>query len=180
MLNQINLKALEEYTEIIKENPLEAISSYGITATWRGGVETEIRTFNQKVGSKEIIKNFNYTIGEPEELLGNNQNPTPQDFLLGDMAGCMMVGFVILATNKGIKLENVELKISGDLNLRGMLELDSDVSIGFAELQFLFHGKGSGTQEEYDEIIKHVQKISPNYRTISDPVKIIVNKNIKQ
>lgn len=176
MLNNINLNALQEYASIITDNPLEAISSYGVKATWNGGAETSIKTLNQKVGSKEIIKNFSYTIGEPEELLGDNKNPTPQDYLLGGMAGCMMVGFVILATSRGIKLENVELQITGELNLRGMLELDTAASVGFAELQFFFEVKGSGTQKEYDEIIKHVQKISPNYRTISDPVKITVNK----
>ena len=176
MLNNINLKALEEYTNVITEKPLEAISSYGIIASWKGGVETEIKTLNQKVGSKEVFKNFVYTIGEPEELLGTNQNPTPQNYLLGGMAGCMMVGFVILATSKGIKLDNVELKIVGDLNLRGMLELDPNVSVGFEELNFQFEVKGSGTQQEYDEIIEHVQKISPNYRTISDAVKISANR----
>lgn len=163
---------------LVRENPQEAISSYGITATWKVGVQTEISTHNQKVGSKEVIKNFSYTIGEPEELLGNNAYPTPQDYLLGGMAGCMMVGFVILASDKGIQLENVELRIIGSLDLRGMLEIDSTASVGFEELQFHFDVEGSGSQEEYDEIIKHVQKISPNYRTISDPVKVTINRSI--
>lgn len=178
MINNINLKALQDYAVLVTENPQEAISSYGITATWKGGVQTEISTHNQKVGSKEVIKNFKYTIGEPEELLGDNLNPTPQDYLLGGMAGCMMVGFVILASDKGIQLENVELRIIGSLDLRGMLEIDSTASVGFEELQFHFDVKGSGSQEEYDEIIKHVQKISPNYRTISDPVKVSINRSI--
>ncbi|GIQ61239.1 hypothetical protein Flavo103_43740 [Flavobacterium collinsii] len=178
MIININLKALQNYTALITENPSEAISSYGITATWKGGVQTEISTHNQKVGSKEIIKNFSYTIGEPEELLGNNAYPTPQEYLLGGMAGCMMVGFVILASDKGIQLESVKLKIIGDLNLRGMLELDSKASVGFEKLQFHFDVKGNGSQEQYDEIIKHVQKISPNYRTITDSVKVTSSKLI--
>lgn len=178
MLNNINLNALADYSSIIQENPLEAISSYGVTASWRGGVETQINTLNQKVGSKEIIKKFTYLIDEPNELLGNNKYPTPQDYLLGGMAGCMMVGFVILATGRGIKLESVELKITGSLNLMGMLELDSEVSVGFEELQFCFDVKGSGSQEEYNDIIKHVQKISPNYRTITDPVRVTINNSI--
>lgn len=178
MINNINLKALQDYTAVVKDNSLEGISSYGITATWKGGVQTEIRTRNQKVGSKEVIKDFSYTIGEPEELLGDNLNPTPQDYLLGGMAGCMMVGFVILASDKEIQLESVDLKIIGSLNLSGMLELDHTVPVGFGELQFSFDVKGSGTQEQYDEIIEHVQKISPNYRTITDTVKVTINSSI--
>lgn len=178
MLNNINLQALRQYAALITEKPQEAIASYGINAIWKGGVVTEIYTLNQKVGSKEVVKNFKFNIGEPEELLGNNAYPTPQDYLLGGMAGCMMVGFVILASDKGITLDSVKLKIIGDLNLRGMLELDANASVGFEELQFRFDVKGNGSQDDYDEIVKHVQKISPNYRTMSDPVKIIVNKSI--
>lgn len=178
MLNNINLNGLQDYVALITDEPQEAIASYGIKATWKGGVHTEISTLNQKVGSKEIIKNFKFNIGEPEELLGNNAFPTPQDYLLGGMAGCMMVGFVILASDKGIQLDSVELKVIGDLNLRGMLELDPNASVGFEELQFCFDVKGNGSQEDYNEIIKHVQKISPNYRTISDPVKVYINKSI--
>lgn len=178
MLNNINLGALKDYAALITENPGEGVSSYGITAKWLGGVKTEISTHNQFVGSKEVVKNFKYTVGEPEELLGDNTFPTPQDYLFGGMAGCMMVGFVILASDRGIKLESVELKIVGALNLLGMLEIDPAVPVGFSDLEFSFDVLGSGTQQEYDEIIQHVQKISPNYRTISDSVKISINKNI--
>lgn len=175
MINNLDIQALKKYTAVITENPEEAISSYGITAVWKGGTKTEIRTHNQKVGSKEIVKNFNFMIDEPQELLGSNEYPTPQDYLLGGMAGCMMVGFVILASDRGISLDSVELTITGALNLRGMLELDETVPVGFGELQFNFNVKGSGADSDYKEIIEHVQKISPNYRTIIDHVKVVMN-----
>ncbi|WP_426791503.1 OsmC family protein [Sphingobacterium sp. WOUb80] len=178
MLNDINLAALKDYAATISENPKEGISSYGITAKWMGGVQSEISTHNQFVGSKEVVKNFRFTVGEPEELLGDNKFPTPQDYLLGGMAGCMMVGFVILASDRNIKLESVELKIVGSLNLLGMLELDPLAPVGFPDLAFNFNVVGNGTQEQYDEIIRHVQKISPNYRTICDSVKISINGDI--
>ena len=174
MLNGINLEGLSQYTELITKQPKEAISSYAITAKWQGGVSSTISTHNQKIGSNEVIKKFSFDIDEPEELLGNNKNPTPQDYLLGGLAGCMIVGFVVGATNKGIKLESVDLKIGGDLNLRGFLNVDKTASIGFEELFFEFNVKGSGTQKDYDLIIKEVQQFSPNYKTIADPVRISV------
>lgn len=176
MINNIDLDALQSYVELISEKPDEAISAYGITATWKGGVVTEVKTSNQHVGSKEVVKNFTFTIGEPKELLGDNLHPTPQDYLLGGMAGCMMVGFVATAAAKGISLDHVELKIVGNLDLKGFLQVDPSSPVGFAELQFNFDVKGNGTQEQYDEIVEHVRKASPNYRTISDPVAVSVNK----
>ncbi len=172
MLNGINLDKLGKYVELITEKPVEAISSYGITAKWLGGVNTEIMTHNQTIGSKEVKKDFNFTIGEPEELLGENSHPTPQDYLLGGLAGCMMVGFIVGASSKGIKLESVSLTITGDLNLRGFLNVDETAPIGFEEIQFNYDVKGSGTQEDYDAIIANVQQFSPNYRTITDNVRL--------
>ncbi len=176
MLNGINLDGLEQYVELITEKPAEAISSYGITAKWLGGVNTEITTHNQMVGSKEINKDFEFTIGEPEELLGKNAYPTPQEYLLGGLAGCMMVGFVSEASSKGIKLESVSLTITGDLNLRGFLNVDETAPVGFEEIKFNYDVKGDGTQEDYDAIINNVQQFSPNYRTITDNVKLSVIK----
>lgn len=43
MLNGINLEGLETYRSLIAQKSTEAISSYGITAKWMGGVKTQIQ-----------------------------------------------------------------------------------------------------------------------------------------
>ena len=176
MLNGINIDGLNDYIQLITEEPGEAISSYGIKASWKGGVKTEIRTLDQQVGSKHIKKDFKFDIGEPEELLGDNSLPTPQDYLLGGLAGCMMVNFVLGAAKRNIKLDSVELTITGDLNLRGFLNVDKEAPIGFDEIKFHFDAKGDGTQNDYDVLVRNLQHFSPNYRTISDAVKLSVAK----
>lgn len=175
MINGINLDGLQQYVDLITEQPNEAISGYGITAKWLGGVKTEISTHHQQVGSKRVIKDFKFNIDEPNELLGNNAFPTPQDYLLGGLAGCMMVGFVVGASKKDIKLTNVELNITGNLNLRGFLNVDTEASIGFESINFHFDVEGNGSSADYDEIIRNVQHFSPNYRTISDTVNLTVS-----
>lgn len=179
MINNFNLEALGEYVELITNKPVEAIAALGITANWKGGVTTEITTHSKKIGSTLVEKQFKYLIDEPNELLGNDLHPNPQDYILGGMAGCMMVGFVAGATAKGIKLEHVSLTIVGELDLRGFLEVSPDASVGFETLQFNFIVKGSGIQEDYDAIAEHVRKISPGYNTIANPVKITIDKGLK-
>lgn len=179
MLNNLNVEALGKYVELIRNQPEEAVATLGITASWKGGVNTEITTHSKKIGSVSVKKQFKYSIGEPEELLGDNLHPNPQDYILGGLAGCMMVGFIVGATHRGIKLESVNLTIAGNLDLRGFLEVDPNVSVGFEELQFNFEVKGSGTQEDYNAIAEHVRKVSPGYRTIAEPVKITINKQLR-
>ena len=66
------------------------------------------------------------------------------------MAGCMIVGFVAGASARGIVLEHVELKIAGELDLKGFLEVDPGSSVGFKEIRFNFYVKGNGSQQDYE------------------------------
>lgn len=52
MLNNINLTALEEYNNVITEKPLEAISSYGIIASWKEGVKIRHGKRDQNLTSR--------------------------------------------------------------------------------------------------------------------------------
>ena len=178
MLNNVNLDALGDYVELISNKPEEAIAALGVTASWKGGVNTEVTTHSKKIGSAFVEKQFRYSIGEPKELLGDNLYPNPQDYILGGLAGCMMVGFVVGATSRGIELNSVNLTIAGNLDLRGFLEVDPNVTVGFEQLQFNFEVVGNGTQEDYNAIAEHVRKVSPGYRTIAEPVKITINKDL--
>ena len=178
MLNNLNLEALGQYVDLVKEKPEEGLVDLGVTAHWKGGVNSEITTHRRRLGSRTISKTHTFQAGEPNELLGDDQTPNPQDYILGGMAACMMVGFVAAATTKGIELQDVQLSIVGKLDLRGFLDLDPTVTVGFEELEFKFDVKGNGTEEQYDEIIRHVQKVSPGYHTIADPVKISVNNSL--
>lgn len=169
-LNGIKLDDLAAYTQVITDHPEQAMSENGVVAESRGGVNSEICSSNQYIGRKEVVKDFSFHVGEPEELLGDNAYRIPQDYLLGGMAGCMMVGFVASASARKIKLDEVKLTIKGALNLGGFLNVDADAPVSFAEVQFNFAVKCDGSPAQYDEIIAGVEQSSPNYRTISDAV----------
>lgn len=177
MLNNLNITALQQYIDLVKSKPKEGIAKMGITANWKGSVNTEIITHPKKIGSQVNSKQFTFMAGEPEELLGDNNHPGPQDYMLGGMAACMMVVFVAGATGRGIQLNSVSLTIQGELDLRGFLNIEPTVSKGFKELEFNFTVDGNGTQAQYDEVVAHVRQFSPGYNTIANPV--IIKHNIK-
>ena len=62
-LNGIKLDDLAAYTQVITDHPEQAMSEYGIVAEWRGGVHSEIRTLNQYIGVKEVVKDFSFHVG---------------------------------------------------------------------------------------------------------------------
>lgn len=173
MLNNINIAGLSEYANEVKENNIEGKASYGIELNWESGTKTVVKTKNMTLGNHKIVRDFNFTIDEPTQLLGVNCAPNPAEYMLGGLAGCMAVTFMAGATTMNINIDQLRLEIDGDLDLKGFLGVDSETNPGFPELKFIFHVKGNGTQEQYNKLIERVTKHSPNFNTIKNEVRMI-------
>ena len=109
--------------------------------------------------------------------MGVNCAPNPAEYMLGGLAGCMAVTFMAGATLMNIKIDQLQIEIDGELDLRGFLGIDKDIDAGFPELKFIFNVKGSGTQEQYNTLMERVMKYSPNFNTIKNEVKMIGGLN---
>jgi hypothetical protein len=85
---------------------------------------------------------------------------------------CIMVGYVAGSSLKGIKLDSVEIKTHGQLDLRGFLGLSDEVIPGYESIAYEVKIKGDGTAEQFAEIHDTVLKTSPNYFNISRPIRV--------
>ena len=173
MLNNMNIAGLSEYTNEVKETPNEGKATYGVTLDWVSGTKTKVTTKNMVLGNHKIIRDFEFTIDEPSQLLGVNHAPNPAEYMLGGLAGCMAVTFMAGATARNIEINELKIEIDGELDLNGFLGIDDTVPKGFSELKFIFHVRGNGTQESYNELIKRVIKHSPNFNTIKNKVRMV-------
>jgi len=172
MLNNINIAGLSEFANEVKDNNIESRATYGVTLNWESGTKTTVTTKNMIVGEHKLVRDFNFTIDEPTQLLGVNSAPNPAEYMLGGLAGCMAVTFMAGATAMNIEIDQLQLEIDGELDLKGFLGLN-DTNVGFPELKFIFNVKGNGTQEQYNTLIKRVSKHSPNFNTIQNEVRMI-------
>ncbi|MCO4822059.1 MAG: OsmC family protein [Flavobacteriaceae bacterium] len=173
MLNNINIAGLSEYTNEVKHENIQGKASYGVKLNWESGTKTTVSTKNMILGTHKLVRDFQFTIDEPNQLLGVNCAPNPAEYLLGGMAGCMTVTFIAGATAMNIEIDQLQLEIDGALDLQGFLGLNPDINPGFPELKFIFHVKGNGTQEQYEKLMERVTMHSPNYNTIKNEVKMI-------
>jgi len=172
MLNNINIAGLSEFANEVKDNNIESRATYGVTLNWESGTKTTVTTKNMIVGEHKLVRDFNFTIDEPTQLLGVNSAPNPAEYMLGGLAGCMAVTFMAGATAMNIEIDQLQLEIDGELDLKGFLGLN-DTNVGFPELKFIFNVNGNGTQEQYNTLIKRVSKHSPNFNTIQNEVRMI-------
>ncbi|WP_375238785.1 OsmC family protein [Aurantibacter sp.] len=177
MLNNINVSGLSEYANEVKENNIQGKASYGVELNWESGTKTRVKTKNMVLGNHKLIRDFSFIIDEPTQLLGVNCAPNPAEYMLGGLAGCMAVTFMAGATAMDIQISELKLEIDGELDLQGFLGLNSEINAGFPELKFIFHVKGSGTKEQYKNLMDRVTRHSPNYNTFKNEVKMIGELN---
>jgi uncharacterized OsmC-like protein len=60
------------------------------------------------------------------------------DLLLGALAACAQITCQMVATAMGIATERIEVKVEGDLDLRGTLGIAKDVPVGFEAIRLHF------------------------------------------
>jgi uncharacterized OsmC-like protein len=173
MINSINVCGLSEFVHDVREDHEEAVVGYGVTLDWLSGTRTRVRPRDMTVGHHRVTRDFSFEMDEPTQLVGLNAAPTPQEMLLGGLAGCMAVTFVAGASALGITLEKLSLEIDGRLDLRGFLGLDSEQVTGFESLSYRFIVKGDGTETQYRKIAERVMIHSPNYATITSEVEMM-------
>jgi hypothetical protein len=83
----------------------------------------------------------------------------------------MTTTMVYHAAVRGIKLEEVESELEGDLDLRGFLAISDEVRPGYEEIRVNFKVK---TDLENVETLKALTRLSPVYDVVSTGTRVIV------
>ena len=113
----------------------------------------------------------------PKVLVGQDNGPTPVEYVLHALASCLTAGLVNIAAARGIELAEVTSTVEGDINLNGILGLDPEVRNGFEQVRVRFEVKGNASPEKLREIVEQSQARSAVFDVITNgvPVSIVVD-----
>jgi hypothetical protein len=84
----------------------------------------------------------------------------------------MMVGYVALASLMRIRLTQLEVEVSGDIDLRGFLGIDPKRQVRLRRPQTDRRIAGDGTKEQFERIHNTVKATSPNFFNITKAVPV--------
>jgi uncharacterized OsmC-like protein len=168
--NGINVTALQGVIEAVRENPAAAQTQWAVNSRWAGGTRSDHAVDGCLIGGQKVDRHYTIRADEPVELLGTNQFPNPQEYLMAGMNACMMVGYAAVAALMGITLTKLEIRTWGDIDLRGFLEIDASVPAGYELLQQTVTIAGDGTPEQFRQLHETVKKTSPNYFNITQGI----------
>lgn len=172
VFNGLDVDALKSFAARILAHPNEGKAEYAVKTTWDGQLRSITRPEPFILGGEVHQRPFEIIADEPPQLLGTDRGPNPQELLYSAINSCMMVTFVALASLRGIRLESLEFRTSGTLDLRGFVDPATGVIPGFDQLNFEVTVKGDGTQEQFGEILEAIRKSSPNYYNITQAIKL--------
>lgn len=113
----------------------------------------------------------------PEVLCGADNGPSPVEWVLHALASCLMAGIGNIAAVRGVTLHEVEARIEGDIDLRGILGLSDKVRNGYQNLRVEFDIRGDATPEKLTQIVEQSKARSAVYDIVTKgvPVSVAVN-----
>lgn len=170
IVNDIDLGALQE---LVTEAEVHPSLGFEVTTRWDGQFRSETRVGPIRAGNGDlIVRDHVIKADEPEEILGSNEAPNPQELLMAALNACMTVGYVAGASKRGITLSKLEIETKGTLDLRGFFQLADTVPPGYPTLQYVVRIAGDGTADQFEEIHAEVQATSPNYDNLARAIRM--------
>ena len=180
IVNGVNVTELFNTIEAIKGKPDIAKFKFRATNKWINGTHCRatIKDFYGALKEDNSRPPVDYDMDEPPVLLGNNEGRNPVEYLLVALSGCLTTSLVAHASAKGIKIQAVQSRYEGDIDLRGFLGLSEDVPVGYQNIRVYFKIDADVSDEQKEEMVRMAQKYSPVFNTItkSAPVSVHLDK----
>jgi uncharacterized OsmC-like protein len=144
---------------------------------WLAGTHSRsrIQSFSGAGGEQAHVKEFVYDADHPAVLVGRDQAPTPVEFLLHALAACLTAGIGNIAAARGVTLTEVESRIEGDIDLRGILGLSDQVRNGYQQIRVNFTIKGDAPPDVLEKIVEQSRKRSAVYDVLTKGVPVSVS-----
>ena len=176
IINGINIDGLFSTVGAIKSNAEIAKFKFRAANKWVAGTHNRATISGFYGAGKEDTSRepMRFDLDEPPVLLGENKGANPVEYLLVALSGCLTTSLVAHAAARKIKINKVESRYEGDLDLRGFLGIADDVKVGFQSIRVYFKIDADIPDEQKQELIRMAQKYSPVFNTIANPVDVSV------
>lgn len=177
--NGLDVRAMTDTVAALKARPELARFEFRARNRWVSGGENRstIKDFYGAGGEdRSRTAAFEFTNGEPPVLLGHNEGANPVEFLLHALAGCVTTTTVLHATARGIDIESLSTRLTGDIDLQGLLAL-ADVPAGYQGIRIEMDIKATNaTEAELDELLRFAREHSPVCNTVCRPVPVTLQR----
>ena len=174
--NGVDTATLFATLDAVKAAPQAAKFQFRAHNEWVSGTHNRgtISDFFGVGEERAHERTFVFDADHPAILVGQDQGPTPVEFVLHALAACLTAGLANIAAARKVRLTEVRSTVTGDIDLNGILGLDPAVRNGYEGITVRFAIKGDAPAEKLREIVEQSRARSAVYDVITNRVPVTI------
>jgi uncharacterized OsmC-like protein len=174
--NGVNVEALLGAREALTETPEGARFEWRATSEWQNGTHSSsvVEGFFGLGEEQRHRTRYAFDADHPEIFASEDNGAAPVEYVLVGLASCLTAGIAAVAQNRQIQLNRVSATLEGEMDVQGILGIDSDVRNGFSGIKVTYDIDADATPDEIRAIVEQSQKRSAVYDVITNPTNVSV------
>jgi uncharacterized OsmC-like protein len=172
--NGVDTEQLFATLDAVKAQPAAAKFQFRASNRWLDGTHsrTTISEFYGVGQEQQHEHTTTHDVDHPRVLVGGDHGPTPVEYVLHALAGCLTAGIATVAAARGIHLTELESTVEGDIDLLGILGMSDDVRNGFEQVRVQFRVKGDADDETLRGLVERSRQRSAVYDILTNGVPV--------
>jgi uncharacterized OsmC-like protein len=175
--NGVDTATLFATLDAIKAQNEIADFRFRATNTWVSGTHSR-STISGFYGAMQEMQHARPTeldSDHPAILVGADNGPTPVEYLLHALAGCLTAGVANIAAARGVTLHKVSSTVEGDIDLLGILGISDQVRNGYEQMRVTFHIEGDADEATLRGLVEQSRSRSAVYDVLTNPTPVSVD-----
>ena len=174
--NGVNVEALLGAREALLAAPQAAQFEWRASCEWEHGTHstTTVEGFFGLGEEQRHRTRYSFDVDHPEIFASEDHGATPVEYVLVGLVGCLTAGVAAVAQMREIQLRRVTATIEGDMDVRGILGMDTDVRNGFSAIRVTYDIDADASPEDIRAIVAQSQKRSAVYDILTNPTDVRV------
>lgn len=178
--NGVNVPALLAARAALTEVPEAARFRWRATCSWMNGTHCHslVEQFYGLGAEQSHKRCFSFDADHPEIFAAEDAGATPVEYVLVGLASCLTAGVASVAQHRNIQLNTVRATIEGDMDIQGILGIDSDVRNGYQRIKVTFEIDADASRADIEAVVAQSQKRSAVYDIVTNPTQVDVEVRV--
>ena len=161
MVNSERIKsAYDRHVKLITQRPSIAKCTQVTRVKVREGLTCDI-----EAKSRKLITDVALDQG------GNDQGPSPGDYFLAGLGGCLAIGYMMHAARLSVPISSLEVEIQADYDLHGLYGLNSTPA-GYLAIRYIVKVESDADEADILRVLDETDELDSILDTFRRPIPL--------